>query len=174
MIDSVKIYEKAHSLLRRSGTNDPVRLAKENGIRVYDVPNLTDLLGMYVYRWKSRIILMNPNTTPVLYRMVLAHEIWHDWLHRDLAANGELNEFELFNMVDMTEYEANACAAHLLIDEDEMLECLQNGYDLAQTASALQVNINLLLIKAQEMNRLGMEFRLPYEPDARFFRDTKY
>ena len=172
-MDSYQIYEKARALVRRCETNEPARIARELGIRVYDVPDLTDLLGMYVYRWKHRMILMNPNINRTLYRMVLAHEIGHDQLHRGLAAGGDLKEFELFNMTNMTEYEANACAAHILIDEDEMLELFRNGYDLAQTASSLCVNINLLLIKAQEMNRMGMNLKLPYAPDARFFRDTR-
>ena len=173
MIDSYAIYNKAHALVQKCGTDDPVRITKELGIRVYDVQDLSDLLGMYVYRWKHRMILMNPNVNRILYRMVLAHEIGHDQLHRSLAANGDLKEFELFNMTNMTEYEANAFAAHILIDESEMLELFRNGYDLAQTASSLKVNINLLLIKAQEMNRMGMDLKLPYDPDARFFRDTR-
>lgn len=172
-MDSYLIYKKARNLLRKSGTDDPVRIAKELGIRVYDVPDLTDLLGMYIYRWKHRMILMNPNINRTLYRMVLAHEIGHDQLHRSLAAGGDLKEFELFNMTNMTEYEANACAAHILIDEQGMLELFRNGYDLAQTASSLKVNINLLLIKVQEMNRMGMDLKLPYAPDARFFRHTR-
>ena len=174
MIGSHEIHEKARSLTQHFGTNDPIRLAKEMGIKVYDVPTLTELLGMYVCRWKSRIILMNPNINDVLYRMVLAHEIGHDQLHRELAASGDLREFELFNMVDMTEYEANAYAAHILIDDDEMMELLRNGYDLAQAASSLRVNINLLLIKTQEMRRMGMDLRLPFDPDAKFFRNTRY
>ncbi|MBR4100828.1 MAG: hypothetical protein IKK51_02985 [Oscillospiraceae bacterium] len=71
-------------------------------------------------------------------------------------------------------YEANAVNAHILIDEDEMVELFKQGYDIAQAASVLRVNINLLLIKVQEMNRLGMDFKLPYTPDAQFFRGTKY
>ena len=172
MTDSYRIYEKAHRLIKRCGTSDPVRIAERSGIMVRDVPDLTGLLGMYVYRWKHRIILMNPNVSSTLYKMVLAHEIGHDQLHRDLAAQGDLKEFELFNMVNATEYEANAFAAHMLIDEDDMTELFRNGYDLAQAAGALKVNINLLLIKAQEMNRLGMDLRLPYDLDARFFRNT--
>ena len=66
--------------------------------------------------------------------------------------------------------EANAFNAHLLIDEDEMDELFRDGYDLAETAKLLKVNINLLLIKIQEMNKLGMNLKVPFTPDARFFR----
>lgn len=82
--------------------------------------------------------------------------------------------FPLFDMTDITEYEANAVNAHILIDEDEMVELFKQGYDIAQAASVLRVNINLLLIEVQEMNWLGMDFKLPYTPDAQFFRGAKY
>jgi hypothetical protein len=77
-----------------------------------------------------------------------------------------------FDMNDMIEYEANAFNAHLLIDEDDMDALFRDGYDLAATAKMLKVNINLLLIKIQEMNKLGMNLKMPYSPDARFFRHT--
>lgn len=170
-MDSIGIYRQANRLVQHYGTNDPVRLADDMGILVRDVPELTDLLGMYTYKWKHRIILMNPHINEVLYRMVLGHEIGHDQLHRALSFGG-LKEFELFNMTDMTEYEANAFDAHILIDENEMDELFRDGYDLAAAAKILHVNINLLLIKVQEMNKLGMNLKLPYQPDARFFRHT--
>lgn len=171
-MDSNGIYRQARAMIRRHRTNDPLRLAEAEGILVRDVPELTQLLGMYTCRMKHRIIFMNPNINEVLYRMVLGHEIGHDRLHRALAGGAGLREFELFDMNDMVEYEANAFNAHLLIDEDEMDGLFRSGYDLASAAKLLQVNINLLLIKIQEMNKLGMDLKLPYQPDARFFRHT--
>lgn len=173
-MDSYEIYRQANRLVQHHGTNDPVRLCSDMGIMLRDEPCFTDLLGMYTYRWKHRIILMNPNINQILYRMVLAHEIGHDQQHRHLANDGNLQEFQLFNITDMTEYEANAYASHILIDEDEMLELFKIGYDIATVAKRLYVNVNLLLIKTQEMNRMGMDLKLPYAPDARFFRNTRY
>lgn len=173
-MDSYAIYRQAKSLIQKYGTNNPVRLAADMGILVYDVEDLQDLLGMYTCRWKHRIILMNPNINETLYRMVLAHEIGHDQRHRALAAGGGLKEFELFNMTNITEYEANAAGAHILIDEDEMIGLFRDGYDIAAAAGILHVNINLLLIKIQEMNKLGMSLKLPFQPDSRFFQHVKY
>lgn len=171
-MDSFVIYSQARALLKRYGTGDPQAIAEADGIQVYDVPELNELLGMYTYKWKSRIVLMNPHISETLYRMVLGHEIGHDQLHRRLAAGRGLREFQLFDMNDMVEYEANAFNAHLLIDEEEMDALFREGYDLAAAAKLLHVNINLLLIKIQEMNKLGMHLRLPFSPDARFFRHT--
>lgn len=169
-MDSYRIYNQANSLIRQYKTNDPLEIAESMGIIVNDVPELKGLLGMYTYKMKKRIILMNPNINEVLYRMVLGHEIGHDQLHRSLAGGEGLREFILFDMNDMIEYEANAFNAHLLVDEDDMDALLRDGYDLAATAKILKVNINLLLIKIQEMNKLGMDLKMPYQPDARFFR----
>ena len=171
-MDSYRIYNQANSLIRQYKTTDPLEIAESMGIIVHDVPELKGLLGMYTYKMKNRIIFMNPNINEVLYRMVLGHEIGHDQLHRALAGGEGLREFELFDMNDMIEYEANAFNAHLLIDEDDMDALFREGYDLASSAKMLKVNINLLLIKIQEMNKLGMNLKLPYSPDARFFRHT--
>ena len=171
-MNSQGIYTQANALVRQFHTNDPIVIAESIGVIVRDVPELTDLLGMYSYKWRKRMILMNPNVNETLYRMVLGHELGHDQLHRVLAGGEGLREFELFDMNDMVEYEANAFNAHLLIDEDEMDDLFRDGYDLAETAKMLNVNINLLLIKIREMNKLGMNLKLPYQPDARFFRHT--
>ena len=173
-MDSYEIYRQTNNLIHKHGTRNPLKLAPSMGIQIYNVPEFTDLLGMYAYRWKHRMIFLNPNVNRILYNMVCGHELGHDLLHRHLAGENGLKEFELFDMTDITEYEANAVNAHILIDEYEMVELFKQGYDIAQTASILRVNINLLLIKVQEMNRLGMDFKLPYTPDAQFFRGTKY
>ncbi len=172
-MDSYEIYRHANELVQHHGTNDPIRLCKDMGIKRMDVPDFTTLLGMYTYRWKHRIILMNPNINRTLYRMVLAHEIGHDQQHRHLAAGDGLQEFQMFHITDMTEYEANAYASHILIDDTEMVELFKAGYDIATVAKMLHVNVNLLLIKTQELNRMGRDFKLPYTPDARFFRNTR-
>ena len=54
-------------------------------------------------------------------QMVCGHEIGHDTFHRDLAkGNVPLPEFVLFDMRTKHEYEANAFASHLIIDDDEL------------------------------------------------------
>ena len=57
MIDSLKIYRKARSLSCRFGTSDPETLAESLGITVFPSLNTGLLLGMYVYKWKTRMIL---------------------------------------------------------------------------------------------------------------------
>lgn len=102
--------------------------------------------------------------------MVIAHELGHDALHRDKAKQG-MKEFTLFNIKDTTEYEANAFAAHILLDSDEVYHYAKMGYDVEQMSRTMGTNVNLMLIKLQEMNRLGYDdLRVPYDLDSKFFR----
>ena len=41
---------------------------------------------------------------------------------------------------------------------------------LFKISAALGSDINLMLIKLQEMNKLGYDFNIPFTPDSKFFR----
>ena len=84
-----------------------------------------------------------------------------------------MQEFILFHMKNTTEYEANAFASHLLLDNEEVYELAREGYDVVQIAQAMNSHINLVLIKLQEMNKLGYDLRVPVEPDGRFLRKIR-
>ena len=119
MIDSFYIYSKANEIVKQTDTRNPMQIASDTGIMLRYSDELDQLLGLYTYRWKHRIILLNDKMDDIMARMVCAHELGHDHLHRDLAKGDGLKEFVLFNMKDNTEYEANAFAAHILLDDKE-------------------------------------------------------
>lgn len=173
MIDSVGIYKKANSLVQMHGTRNTIKLAQASGVEVIQVDYFNDLLGMYVYRWKHRAMFLNDRMDDYLMLMVAGHELGHDAYHRELAKGEGMKEFELFRMQSSTEYEANAFAAHLLIDTDDCLDYVRNGYDVVQIAKAMNSEINLMLIKLQELNRLGYHLRIPFEPRSDFFKNIK-
>ncbi|MBQ3939823.1 MAG: ImmA/IrrE family metallo-endopeptidase [Oscillospiraceae bacterium] len=172
-MDAKMIYDKANRLVRRYGTRDPFEIADAAGIRIYELPRPVQVLGMYTYRWRHRMIFLNPDLEPETARMVMAHEIGHDQLHRALAGSAGLHDLGLFSedlAASLTESEANAFAAHLLIEESEMQAVFREGCDLSAAAALLSVHPQLLLIKLRELNRMGGTYRLPFEPDARFLR----
>ena len=158
MIDSFYIYSKATEMVKQTGTRNPMKIASEIGVMLRYSEELDKLLGLYTYRWKHRIILLNDKMEEIMARMVCAHELGHDALHRDIAKGDGLKEFVLFNMKDTTEYEANAFATHLIIDDDDIYSMSKDKYDVVQIAKMLNVNINLVLIKLQELNKLGYDF----------------
>lgn len=174
-MDSYGIYKKANDLVKQCGTRDPQKIASELGIWTYDADDFRDLLGMYTFRWNHRLVFLNSRLDHYTRKMVLAHEIGHDQQHRDLAkaTDNGLREFVLFNMQDSTEYEANAFASHILLEDDEVYSLARQGYDVVQIAKMMYSNINLMLIKMQEMSKLDYELRIPYDPDSRFFRKMR-
>lgn len=172
MIDSLKIYRKAHSLSCRFGTSDPETLAESLGITVFSSLNTDLLLGMYVYKWKTRMIFLNGNLEDHVRKCVIAHELGHDQLHRFEAKDGTMQEcYSLFKMANRMEYEANAFAAHLILDTQETLDDIHQGATVDEIAQKAGVDINLVLIKATERSKLGYDLRTPQEADGSFLKN---
>lgn len=166
------ILKRVQSVLRRADSNNMQDVAKSLGIHVHFSNDFKNLLGMYYAKWRNRFIIINNNLDDIWLQMVLAHEIGHDQLHRDIASEG-LREFELFSIKSRTEYEANAFAAHLLLSNDEVLTLLQEEYDVFGAAQELNCNINLLLIKLNEMRSLGYNIRIEDSGDSCFFKKIR-
>ena len=174
LIRSEEIYKKANCIVRSCGTRDTLKIARELGIYVHFIDDFNELLGMYTYRHKERHILLNSRMEDMVLQMVCGHEIGHDSLHRPLAKeNNSLPEFVLFDMRTKHEYEANAFASHLIIDDDELIDNLRQGYDVVQLSSIMGTNINLMLIKLNEMNRMGWNLNLPYVPHSDFLKNIR-
>lgn len=151
MIDSVGIYKKANNLVQLHGTRDTIRLAEYSGVDVIWRDNFSNLLGMYVCRWRRRAMFLNSRMDEYLAKMVAGHDVYH----RELAKGEGMKEFELFRMQSATEYEANAFAAHLLIDTDECMEYVRNDYDVVQLAREMNSEINLMLIMLRCIYRMN-------------------
>ena len=77
-------------------------------------------------------------------------------------AAGGFQEFNLFNMADRAmEYEANMFAAQVALPDEEILEYIMRGCDVAQIAQLMHSDINLVALKTAELNRQGRRFRQP-------------
>ena len=155
-MDSEQCHKRAQEIIRQVGRRDMRQVAKELNIKVLYNENFSKLLGMYFCQWRHRFIFLNTNLDDIWQNMVLAHEIGHDQLHRDIAKQQQMHEFELFRLNSRTEYEANAFAAHLLMDTD-----------------AVNCNINLTLIKLQEMAKLGYDIRPSDNVDSQFLKKIR-
>lgn len=173
MIDSKTIYKKANNLVQLYGTRNTLVLAESTGIDVVYADKFKSLLGMYIYRWKHRAMFLNDRMEEYLTLMVAGHELGHDVLHRDEAKAITFQEFELFRITNRTEYEANALAAHILIDTNECIDYARNGYDVVYMAKSMNTEVNLMLIKLQELIRLGYDLRLPMEPRSDFLKGIR-
>ncbi|MFI3326120.1 MAG: ImmA/IrrE family metallo-endopeptidase [Clostridia bacterium] len=173
MIKSDYIYQKANDILANSDTKDPIRIAKSLGITVHHNDEFEKLLGLYTVINNKRAIVLNSRLEEYMTRMVVAHEIGHDCLHRDIAKSETLQEFVLFDMKNNLEYEANVFAAHLLIDTNEFLKLAYDGVDAVNMSQRFCVNINLVLMKANDLIHLGYDLRMPMQAKSNFMKDIK-
>lgn len=168
MNNSDYIYRKAMDTMQKHGDFDPAKVARSMGIQFVHI-DLEETLGMYTIIVRKKWIFVNSNLNEELYRMTGFHEIGHAALHNDIAKKvNRFQEFQLFDMTNETEYEANAFASHILVPTDDLLENIRNGYTISQLAAMYNVNINLLLIKFQELRQMGHDFKLPDTPDVKF------
>ncbi len=149
------IAKRSQKLIRMYGTSDPFIIAKKLGIEIIYSDALKQLKGMYQVIKRNRFIILNPKNSESMNRIVCAHELGHDQLHREFAKNKSIQEFVLYDMTSRHEYEANVFAANLLIDDKEMLEYIEQGYDALQISKATCTDINLVALKTDCLIRNG-------------------
>ena len=152
------IHEIAEQLVRRYGTRDPFELAECLNIEIMHSDKMKKLKGMYLYILRNPYIVINTNSSEQIQRIVCAHELGHDRMHRDLAARGAIQEVSLFDMATRPEYEANVFASELLLADEEIVELLEKGYDAFQMASELASDINIVSLKINQMKLRGYPF----------------
>ena len=113
------------------------------------------------------VFFSNQDLSPHTKRIVCAHEIGHDRLHRALAKGDGLQEFVLYKMDSIPEYEANIVAAEILLNSDEVLEYIYDyGYTSAQIAQAMHTDINLIALKIAHLAETGHDLRrIDYRSD---------
>lgn len=157
-------------LVKRFDTRDPFIIADELGIEVLFCDYLNPLKGMYKVVKRNRFIFINSELPEPMQRIVCAHELGHDQLHRHLAKKNPLHEFMLYDMKSTQEYEANIVAAQILLDNDELLEYIYHyRYSAEQIARAMYTDINLVALKIAHLNELGYDLR-PLEHRSNFLR----
>ena len=168
MLGSEYIQEEARRLVRQHGTRDPFIIAKALNIHVIFDYDFKALKGMYKVIQRSRFIFINGNMSRRDQKTVCAHELGHDRFHRHFAKSGVLQEFMLYDMKTRPEYEANIFASELLINDADILELVKEGRDICYIAAELGEDINLVLIKLDELRKQGYDLKVPYRPQSDF------
>lgn len=103
---------------------------------------------------------------------MVAHELGHDRLHRDIAMLKGFQEVELFDMAKPAEYEANIFAAELLIDDKELLEILNDeNASFFSAARELYVPAALLDFKFRVLKHKGYRIEAPYIAHGDFLKN---
>lgn len=155
-----EIVKKANRIIAKCGTRNPYQVAKDLGITIL-YRDFEKQRGAYKVILKNRFIFINSNLHPVMEEIVLWHEIGHDVLHQQEAvAAGGFQEFNIFDMrKSRMEYEANIFASQATLDDNEIFEYLEHGYDIQQVAQAMNSDINLVALKIDTLIAQGYELR---------------
>lgn len=143
-----RIKKLAEDLSRSYETTDPFILAKALEIEVR-FADLGSLKGFYVIQHRIPYIVINNSLNYDTARIVCAHELGHDRLHKSIAKQQMFNDFELYLVNNKAELEANIFAAHLLIDDSGIELIKKNGYSLDEAAAILYTTPELLEIKLE-------------------------
>lgn len=175
-MDVAETYRIAQKILRKSGgSRNPEIICECLGIDLEDQFDLVHLKGMYSSANRHRTIFLNSRLYGFLRRFVLMHEIAHDQIpeHRKRARNSPYRELQFFGGKDTSEREANAVAAHVLIDDDLMIELIQEGHTLQHIACAMEVPEDLVLIEIEDYSKLHPDFivNLPRGSRGNYLKD---
>ena len=149
MTQLLRIAALCEALIEKHGTQNPFELAEAEGIHLQFCPDFTELRGMYKVILEERFIFLNGNLNRREAREVLAHELGHDALHREMAQGSIVQDHFILDMRLKPEYEANAFAAHLLYESEAVLDLLREGLSVSEMAKRLKAPLPLLEIKIQ-------------------------
>ena len=146
-----RIKNAADRLQRQYETRDPFTIAEGEGLEIV-YRSFDQLKGFYTRLEGQGFIVLNQELPYEIQRIICAHELGHDQLHREWAEDQVLQEFALYDMKRQPEYEANLFAASLLLDDADVLEGLQDGDTLMGLASKLGLDPELLHLKLRLMD----------------------
>ncbi len=154
-----KIIRQADDLVKTYHTRDPLALANALGITVIPF-RFHSVKGMYTSMdSRNAYIFYKEDLDPYMRSIVLAHEIGHHMEHRSLQ--NAFREFRLFDQNEsIMEYEANLFAAELLLPDEEILGYIHQGYSADEIAAMMNSDVNLVALKAAELNRKGYDIRI--------------
>ncbi len=152
---NVWIYEKVNRLILKHKTRDPIELAEAMNVRVFPMSGTKHLLGMYNVIERNRFIFLSTDVGH-MKKTIVAHELGHDQLHRDMVKNGApFQENRVFNPTNRCELEANIFACHLLIADEDVIQGLQKERAIWELSADLDVDVNLLILKISELAQMG-------------------
>lgn len=155
MFSTGYIIRAVEELAQKYGTRDPYELCDRLGIRIRRKDLKKKLKGFFFYQSRIPNIVIDSNVNEVLERILIAHELGHAVLHKEIAMMVGFQEMEVFDSTATTENEANMFSAELLLDDDQVLEQLEER-SFFQAAQALYVPAALLDYKFRAMCEKGL------------------
>lgn len=158
------IIEVVDKLVKKTGSRDPFVICEALDFKLHYMDLQRRLKAYYFYQSRINNIVIDENVMELFRPTLLAHELGHGLLHRQIAMMSGFQELEVLEKrADRPmEYEANLFAAELLLEDKTVLETL-NEYTFFETASILHVPAALLdfkfaILKAKGYRINDMQF----------------
>ncbi|MBQ7836976.1 MAG: ImmA/IrrE family metallo-endopeptidase [Clostridia bacterium] len=147
------IITAAEDIRKNFGGRNIYETAENSGAKVWFRP-LGQLKGFYVFENGRRYIVVNNQLNESMRRLVCAHELGHDTLHRELSIGG-IRESTMFLSNNKTEREANLFAADMLLTDKAVISELEYNNEPETAAYNLNVPIELLEYKLEILSYKG-------------------
>lgn len=144
------ILDTVHRLQKKLRTKDPFEAAQNLGIHVF-YRNLNNLKGFYTLRCRERYIVINDTLSQNEQKVVCAHELGHDRLHRHFAQYTPLQDLMIYDMTLKPEREANIFATEFLLSDSDILDNADQTVE--QLSSFFGVDERYIQLKLQLMQR---------------------
>ena len=163
-----KAFELPRSLVRKHGTNDPFRIAKELNIPVH-FRSMKRQKAFCLCVMRNYSIHINENLSDQMQRMACAHELGHIILHAGELRTSPLFDTAVYDKRSSTEYEANLFAADLLLPDEEVLRAAaEPEMNFSALCRSLDTVPELMNFKLMSMHRRGLPVVCIGECDSRF------
>lgn len=142
------IVDAVNKMIKRAGTRNPEEICEAYHIEILQKDLKRRIKAYYFYQSRIHNIVLDENIVDIVRRILIAHELGHFSLHKQVAMMKGFQEMEILEKRDSEplETEANLFAAELLLPDEDVLECLHD-YTFFETAKMLNVPHALLDFK---------------------------
>ena len=163
-----KIHNEVEKLVKKYNTRNPFEIADSMGITIL-FRNLNNLKGFYTISKRARYIVINENLDEYMQKVICAHELGHDRLHRHFAAYKGLQDYILYDMKSRPERDANIFAADVLLSDPEvLLYARMQNFTHFEIANMMNVPPELMYFKTFSIYKRGYDIRTPDQVKSNF------
>ncbi len=139
------IVNQVEALVKKAQSRDPYIICNTLNYKLHYMDLKQRLKAYYFYQSRINNIIIDENVIDIFRPILIAHELGHGTLHKEIAMMSGFQELEVLEKrADKPlEYEANLFAAELLLEDETVLKHL-NEYTFFETASMLNLPAALL------------------------------
>lgn len=157
------VINQVESVVKKVGSRNPYIICNDLNYKIHYMDLKQRLKAYYFYQSRINNIIIDENVVEIFRPVLIAHELGHGLLHKNIAMMSGFQELEVLEKRSdkPLEYEANLFAAELLLEDEAVLKYL-NEYTFFETASMLNVPAALLdfkfgILKAKGYRINGMQ-----------------